>query len=36
MTAGAWAMFLVGAITLWGGFAYFLLIAYKAEKKGKA
>ncbi|MFC4076111.1 MetS family NSS transporter small subunit [Salinithrix halophila] len=32
MGTGAWVMFLIGAIGLWGGFAYFLWLAYKNSR----
>ncbi|MDA8353083.1 MAG: MetS family NSS transporter small subunit [Firmicutes bacterium] len=33
MNASAWVMFFIGAVGLWGGFAYFLWIAYKTNKE---
>lgn len=33
MNVSAWVMFLIGAIGLWGGLAYFLWVAYKSNRK---
>jgi hypothetical protein len=32
MSGGAWVMFLIGAIGLWGGLAYFLSVAFRAAR----
>lgn len=36
MSIGAWIMFAIGAIGLWGGLIYFLWVAYKAKESKKA
>ncbi|PTX59072.1 hypothetical protein C8P63_11317 [Melghirimyces profundicolus] len=33
MGASAWVMFLIGAVLLWGGLAFFLYKAMKAGQK---
>ncbi|MGI6125614.1 MAG: MetS family NSS transporter small subunit [Planifilum sp.] len=35
MSVSAWIMFLIGAIGLWGGLAYFLWHHIKSEKRLK-
>ncbi len=35
MSVGAWIMFLIGAIGLWGGFFYFLWVMFRESKKEK-
>ena len=32
MSGGAWIMFLIGAIGLWGGLIYFLTVALRAAR----
>ena len=33
MSLGAWIMFLIGAIGLWGGLVYFLAVAIRASRR---
>ncbi|MCS1351793.1 MetS family NSS transporter small subunit [Mechercharimyces sp. CAU 1602] len=33
MSGGAWIMFLIGALVLWGGFLFFLTSALRTDKK---
>jgi hypothetical protein len=35
MSAGAWVMFTIGAVGLWGGLAYFLAVALRASRKNR-
>lgn len=32
MSVGAWIMFLIGAVCLWGGLIYFLAVALNAAR----
>lgn len=31
MNGSAWLMFLIGAVVLWGGLAYSLILSFKAQ-----
>lgn len=33
MSLGAWIMFLIGAVGLWGGLIYFLSVALRASRR---